>query len=265
MSPKPYAASHLGSVASAYTDLRLSGEVKEALVERTLRELDLLVPQMERSTLELDPERKTLGDVDRTRLNYNRTRELMLDRLTDLESVSSAAVVTAIDHLERMIAGLISVASDAAESERMSTIKSRHLPEASRVQEAGSTTVPTPEPSLEDPLEQSLEASNVGVLTAQSVRRLARTFAGMHVSDEAIEELILQYYDHIDTVQSSLTSSGMLGKDPTQFIRDLSRMRELMALGWMRGMLGTAAGHAKDQGATRIEIEHVVHIDAFLG
>ena len=89
MSPKPYAASHLGSVASAYTDLRLSGEVKEALVERTLRELDLLVPQMERSTLELDPERKTLGDVDRTRLNYNRTRELMLDRLTDLESVSS--------------------------------------------------------------------------------------------------------------------------------------------------------------------------------
>ena len=114
-------------------------------------------------------------------------------------------------------------------------------------------------------MEQSLEASNVGVLTAQSVRRLARTFAGMHVSDEAIEELILQYYDHIDTVQSSLTSSGMLGKDPTQFIRDLSRMRELMALGWMRGMLGTAAGHAKDQGATRIEIEHVVHIDAFLG
>ena len=57
----------------------------------------------------------------------------------------------------------------------------------------------------------------------------------------------------------------MLGKDPAQFIRDLSRMRELMALGWMRGMLGTAAGHAKDQGATRIEIEHVVHIDAFLG
>ena len=103
MSPKPYLASHLGSVASAYTDLRLSGEVKEALVERTLRELDLLVPQMERSTLELDPERKTLGDVDRTRLNYNRTRELMLDRLTDLESVSSSAVVTAIDHLERMI------------------------------------------------------------------------------------------------------------------------------------------------------------------
>ena len=164
-----------------------------------------------------------------------------------------------------MIAGLISVASDAAESERMGTIKSRHLPEASRVQEAGSTTVPTPEPSLEDPLEQSLEASNVGVLTAQSVRRLARTFAGMHVSDEAIEELILQYYDHIDTVQSVPDLLRDAREGPNPIHQGPLPNAGTDGTGVDARHVGNGAGHAKDQGATRIEIEHVVHIDAFLG
>ena len=92
MPAKPYAPSHIGSVASTFTTMRISGAVKESLVGLVCSELDSLVPSMEQGTLENDPERKTLDDSNRTRLNYNRTRELMIDRLEQVESVGSAAV-----------------------------------------------------------------------------------------------------------------------------------------------------------------------------
>ena len=92
MPAKPYSPSHIGAVAGGFTELRLSGAVKTMLVEALCAELDRLVPQMEAATLAVDEERKTLDDAARTRLNYNRTRELMIDRLDALESVGSAAV-----------------------------------------------------------------------------------------------------------------------------------------------------------------------------
>ena len=96
MPAKPYSPSHIGAVAGGFTELRLSGAVKTMLVEALCAELDRLVPQMEAATLAVDEERKTLDDAARTRLNYNRTRELMIDRLDALESVGSAAVQGAI-------------------------------------------------------------------------------------------------------------------------------------------------------------------------
>ena len=92
MPAKPYASSHIGSVASTYTSMRISGAVKQDLVTLVCEELDRLVPMMEAATLENDAERKTLDDAQRTRLNYNRTRELMIDRIEHVESVGSAAV-----------------------------------------------------------------------------------------------------------------------------------------------------------------------------
>ena len=78
MVAKPYSSSHIAAVSSHYTTMRLSGDVKERLVVLLCEELDRLVPQMEEETLSQDPERKTLDDPRRSRLNYNRTRELSL-------------------------------------------------------------------------------------------------------------------------------------------------------------------------------------------
>ena len=87
---KPWSTSHIGFLASEFTDLRISGAVKEELVKLMIAELDNLVPTMEDETLEKFPERKTLDDPERTRLNYNRTRELMIERIKNLDSVGSA-------------------------------------------------------------------------------------------------------------------------------------------------------------------------------
>ena len=91
MSAKPYSPGHIGAVAGNYTQMRISGAVKQQLVDLLCEELDRLVPQMESETLAQDPERKTLDDPNRTRLNYNRTRELMIARISNIESVGSAA------------------------------------------------------------------------------------------------------------------------------------------------------------------------------
>ena len=99
MPAKPYSSGHIGAVASNFTQMRLSGAVKQQLVELLCEELDRLVPTMESETLAQDPERKTLDDPNRTRLNYNRTRELMIDRISNIVSVGSAAVQAVIEHV----------------------------------------------------------------------------------------------------------------------------------------------------------------------
>ena len=130
MVAKPYSSSHIAAVSSHFTTMRLSGDVKDRLVSLLCEELDRLVPRMEDETLTQDPERKTLDDPRRSRLNYNRTRELMGDRIKNVESVGSAAVQAGIDHLENHLAQILRHAAEAAERDRVATIKPRHLDRA---------------------------------------------------------------------------------------------------------------------------------------
>ena len=130
MVAKPYSSSHIAAVSSHFTTMRLSGDVKDRLVTLLCEELDRLVPRMEDETLTQDPERKTLDDPRRSRLNYNRTRELMIDRIKNVESVGSAAVQAGIDHLEQHLAQMLRHAAEAAERDRVATIKPRHLDRA---------------------------------------------------------------------------------------------------------------------------------------
>ena len=127
MPAKPYSSGHIGAVAANFTQMRLSGAVKEQLVALLCEELDRLVPTMESETLAQDPERKTLDDPSRTRLNYNRTRELMIDRISNIDSVGSAAVQAGIEHVETHLAKILKHAEAAAEKDRVATIKPRHL------------------------------------------------------------------------------------------------------------------------------------------
>ena len=111
---KPYSTSHIGFVSSGFTDMRLSGAVKEQLVEMLVAEIDQMVPAMEAATLSATPDKKTLDDTNRTRLNYNRTRELMIERLGELESVGSEAVQAGIEHLETYLKKVLHAAQDRA-------------------------------------------------------------------------------------------------------------------------------------------------------
>jgi histone H3/H4 len=264
---KPWSTSHIGFLASEFTDLRISGAVKEELVKLMLAELDKLVPSMEDETLSKDPERKTLDDPQRTRLNYNRTRELMIERISKLDSVGSAAVQKGVEHLETFLSNTVRAASEAAAVDRTGTIKPRHLEKVLRLQGHGVDIAAAVDAKQQieedDPLGEAMSSGGQNVLTPTSLRRMAREFAGMPVTDAALHELLELHYDVVDQTEAGIRESIILGNSADAFIQRLSEMKSLMMLGWMKRMLKRSAEYAKERGYKRIDIEQVVQLDPF--
>ena len=262
MPAKPYSPGHIGAVAANYTQMRISGAVKQQLVELLCEELDRLVPQMESETLAQDPERKTLDDPHRTRLNYNRTRELMIDRIANIESVGSAAVQAGIEHTEQHLAKILKHAEAAAEKDRVGTIKPRHL----EIAVSGMGLDSEDDAAELDVIEETetlVVGQGGGVLTRSSLLSLARTHAKMPVTDDAVEELIDTYYMVVEKLEGDIRAHAQLGGNPVQFIESINRMKTLMSLGWMRSMLVKAATNARERGYKRIDIEQIVHLDPY--
>ena len=256
---KPYSTSHIGFVSSGFTDMRLSGAVKEKLVEMLVAEIDKMVPAMESATLSVTPDKKTLDDTNRTRLNYNRTRELMIERLTDLESVGSEAVQAGIEHLETYLKKVLNSAESAAAKDRVNTIKPRHISQLKTQQENEKSTQIIEEED-EDRLDGQISGS---ALTPSVIRKMSRSFAGMSVTDAAIEELLLWYYEVVDEVGQNIREHAQLGSNPAAFIDAIDKMKDLMMLGWIRRMLVRAAESAEDRGYKKIDIEQLIHLDPF--
>lgn len=261
MPAKPYSSGHIGAVAANYTNMRISGAVKQQLVDLLCDELDRLVPQLESETLAQDPTRKTLDDPNRTRLNYNRTRELMIDRISNIESVGSAAVQAGIEHSEQHLAKILKHAEAAAEKDRVATIKPRHLEIA--ISGMGLDNGDTVELEEVEETETLVVGQGGGVLTRSSLLSLARTHAKMPVTDDAVEELIETYYVVVEKLERDIRAHAQLGSNPVQFIESIARMQTLMSLGWMRAMLIKAATNARERGYKRIDIEQIVHIDPY--
>ena len=256
---KPYSTSHIGFVSSGFTDMRLSGAVKEKLVEMLVAEIDKMVPAMESATLSVTPDKKTLDDTNRTRLNYNRTRELMIERLTDLESVGSEAVQAGIEHLETYLKKVLNSAESAAAKDRVNTIKPRHISQLKTPQENEESTQIIEEED-DDILDGQISGS---ALTPSVIRKMSRSFAGMSVTDAAIEELLLWYYEVVDEVGQNIREHAQLGSNPAAFIDAIDKMKDLMMLGWIRRMLVRAAESAEDRGYKKIDIEQLIHLDPF--
>ncbi len=256
---KPYSTSHIGFVSSGFTEMRLSGAVKEKLVEMLVAEIDKMVPAMESATLSATPDKKTLDDTNRTRLNYNRTRELMIERLTDLESVGSEAVQAGIEHLETYLKKVLNSAESAAAKDRVNTIKPRHISQLKTPQENEESTQIIEEED-EDILDGQISGS---ALTPSVIRKMSRSFAGMSVTDAAIEELLLWYYEVVDEVGQNIRDHAQLGSNPAAFIDAIDKMKDLMMLGWIRRMLVRAAESAEDRGYKKIDIEQLIHLDPF--
>ena len=240
--------------------MRLSGAVKDKLVEMLVTEIDRMVPAMEAATLSATPEKKTLDDTNRTRLNYNRTRELMIERLSNLDSVGSEAVQAGIEHLETYLKKILRSAESAASKDRVNTIKPRHIITQNIPQESETQVEVEAENDEEDILDGQISGS---ALTPSVIRKMSRSFAGMSVTDAAIEELLLWYYEVVDEVGQNIREHAQLGSNPAAFIDAIDKMKDLMMLGWIRRMLVRAAENAEERGYKRIDIEQLIHLDPF--
>jgi len=264
MVAKPYSPSHIAAVSAHYTTMRLSGDVKSRLVELQCEELDRLVPRMENDTLTQDPERKTLDDPARSRLNYNRTRELMIDRIDAIDSVGSAAVQAGIEHLESHLASLLRHASEAAERDRVSTIKPRHLDRAvhnlkapESDEEGGQTVV------SEGGTNEFIASQTGGLVTPTALLSMARSIARMTVSKDALDELLDLYAEVFEDLESDIREHAQLGSNPMHFIETINKMRGMMSLGWMRSRLTRAAEIAKERGSKTIELQDIVNLASY--
>ena len=266
---KPWAPSHVSEVAKGMgIEKRISGDVKKKLVEILNLELQKITDNMEKETIVNDSERKTLGDPKRTRLSYSRTRGLMVDYIQKLDSVGSSAVVSANEYLEEYLLMILSYASDSADSDKMNTIMKRHLESAIiflSEKETNAQNKNTEEelsniPDLSKNIQ--LSGSNVGQanLTKGNIRTMARSIAGMKIEEDALEDLLLVYYDHAADLQEEFQNIISKGSKAELEI-NMEKSRTLMMLGWLRRMLKQASKTANNDGSTKIMLKHVIRID----
>ena len=259
---KPWAPSHIAEVAKGLgIDLRISGDVKTALIPILETELRRITNEMAVLTLEADPDRKTLDDPSRTRLGFNRTKGMMSENLRRVDSVAAAATVSANERLEAHLLRLLRIASQVAARERVGTIKERHLEKALEQLGLGNMNPASdenPTPVEEDPIAEAIQPGTGEVLSPTILRDMSRRFAGLPLDNDAIEELLLVYYDHAAEIQLDLQENL---NAPGRVIDTLDRFQTLAMLGWMRRMLRHAGERAREQNARKISWEHIDHID----
>ena len=149
----------------------------------------------------------------------------------------------------------------AASKDRVSTIKPRHLQSAAPTPTTDSEGQEDAEVEVEeDVLEGQVSGS---ALTPMALRKMARSFAGMPITDAAVEELLLWYYEVVDETGQNIREHAQLGSNPAGFIDSLDKMKDLMMLGWIRRMLVRAGKDAEERGYKRIDVEQLINLDPF--
>jgi histone H3/H4 len=257
---KPWAPSHVSEVAKGLgIDLRISGDVKNSLVTLLQSKLREITKQMELETLDKYPGRKTLDDPSRTRLGFNRTRGLMIDEISDVESVSSAAVVSANEELESYLRDILISASEIANEDRVATIKQRHL-DIAFSDSATHNNVQRSELSVVQEEKHNPLNSKFEILTSVSLKNIVKQFSGKKLENDALEELILLYYDNAADIEYNLQKNIALG-DIEEIKNSHQKFEQLMMLGWMRRILKSASEKAETQGSNIIKLDHIVSVD----
>ena len=258
---KPWATSHISTVASGLgIELRISGDVKTQLVDILEHQLKMITREMENQTLESDPERKTLDDPNRMRLGFSRTRGMMIDNISRVDSIGAAAVVAANEQLENYLLRLLRLSSDAAAIERVGTIKPRHLDKALERIDGGLSkqeNSETEEIQL-DPIEDVMGEISGEILTPTMLRNMAKKFAGKPLDNDALEELLLLYYDHASNIQHDLQDNLA---NASHIIQMIERFQSLTMLGWMRRMLKEAGERANRTESKTVTLAHIVEVD----
>ena len=258
---KPWATSHISTVASGLgIELRISGEVKKQLVDILEHQLKIITREMENQTLKSDPGRKTLDDPNRMRLGFSRTRGMMIDNISRLDSIGAAAVVAANEQLENYLLRLLRLSSDVAAVERIGTIKPRHLEKAMERIDGGLSKQEDSETrEIElDPIEDVMGEISGEILTPTMLRNMSKKFAGKPLDDDALEELLLLYYDHASNIQHDLQDNLA---NASHIIQMIERFQSLTMLGWMRRMLKDAGERAHSTESKTVTLAHIVEVD----
>ena len=258
---KPWATSHISTVASGLgIELRISGDVKTQLVDILEHQLKMITREMENQTLESDPERKTLDDPNRMSLGFSRTRGMIIDNISRVDSIGAAALVSANEQLENYLLRLLRLSSDAAAIERVGTIKPRHLDKALERIDGGLSkqeNSETEEIQL-DPIEDVMGEISGEILTPTMLRNMAKKFAGKPLDNDALEELLLLYYDHASNIQHDLQDNLA---NASHIIQMIERFQSLTMLGWMRRMLKEAGERANRTESKTVTLAHIVEVD----
>ncbi len=82
----------------------------------------------------------------------------------------------------------------------------------------------------------------------------------MKVDSDALEELILLYYDEAGDLQHRFKNS-LTGGNPADSMPTLERLDELAKMGFLRRALKEAGEIAKTAGARSITIQHMLELD----
>ena len=264
LTSKPWSASSVGAVAGQFTDMRISGEVKTKLVELLLSKLNEIVKEIEFETLEKEPERKTLDDPRRDRLGFSRTRGLMLEQIKKVESVGASAVVCVNEELEKYLQQIILLSSRAAAQNRVGTIKTRHLERI--LDEFDFKTVSKDNSDNDEDEESGTKESSsleIGISNdSTSMKRLCKSLAGMPVSDECVEELLLLYSDYAEELEYKL-QGALFGNNLHAIHENMKKLEDIRQLGFLRRMLRQAGEKAREEGSRKVEVGHVIQIDPF--
>ena len=192
----------------------------------------------------------------------------MVDCIKNLDSVGSSAVVSANEYLEEYLLVVLSYASDSADSDRMNTIMKRHIEYALTQLNGNKKDLLSREKTTElaDIADVNGDAvfpekgMGQNILTKGNIRTMARSIAGMKIEEDALEDLLLVYYDHAAQLQEDFQNIISNGSKVELEI-NMERSRTLMMLGWLRRMLKQAANNAKNNGSSKIMLRHVIRID----
>ncbi len=92
------------------------------------------------------------------------------------------------------------------------------------------------------------------------MRQMARSFAGMKVDNEALEELLELYYDEAGDLQHRLKKS-LTGGNPAEIIPTLEKLDELSKMGFIHRALKLAGDNARANNDRIITIEHILSLD----
>jgi hypothetical protein len=190
---------------------------------------------------------------------------MMINNVKKLDSVGSAAVVSVNENLENYLLKLLLLASDNADQDKMNTIKPRHLDTALEslngdVEELGDNN--------DDILDKGNNLSksdidatfNGAILTTFNIKSMAKNLIGMKIEEEALEDLLLVYYDHAAELQEDL-QENIHSRKFAEIELNFEKTKTFMMLGWLRRMLVKAEENAISAGSSKILINHVIRLD----
>ena len=97
-------------------------------------------------------------------------------------------------------------------------------------------------------------------LTSVGIRNIVKQFSGKKLENDAIDELILLYYDYASDVEYNLQKNITSG-DVDKITESYQKFEQLIMLGWMRRILKNASEKADSQNSNVIKLDHIVSVD----